>query len=98
MKALENEGFGKLVTREEMQEDKERGFAKKDCISAFFKPYPTSFDGNILKRTRDEDLSENYYLAQFRKATDEKMFAMVLRYHPHVDDLTSSQRGSFSEG
>ena len=98
MKALENEGFGKLVTREEMQEDKDRGFPKKEAITAFFKPSPMSIDNNIIKRVRDPDLNESYYMAQFRKPSDEKMYKMVLRYHPNVEDLTSSQCGSFSEG
>lgn len=81
-----------------MQEDIDRGFPKKDCISAFFKPSPTNIDSTIFKRARDSDLNETFYLTQFRKPTDEKMYSIVLRYHPHIEDLTSSQRGSFSEG
>lgn len=98
MKALENEGFGKLVTREEMQEDEERGFPKKDSVTAFFKPSPSTMDTNILKRAKDMDLNEAFYMSQFRKPTEDKFHKMVLRYHPNLEDLTSSQCGSFSEG
>ena len=98
MLALQEEGFGKLVTREEMQDDQQRGFPKKDCITAFFKPSPTNVDNTIIRKLRDPDLNENYYMSQFRKPNDEKMFKMVARYHPHLDDLTSSQCGPFSEG
>ena len=98
MKELENEGFGRLVTREDMQQDENRGFAKKDAVSLFFKPSPSNIDSTIFKRIRDPDLNETFYTAQFRKGTDERMYPMVVRYHPHLEDLTSSQCGSYSEG
>ena len=97
MKALEEEGFGRLVTREEMQKDSKRGFAT--AISAFFKPSPMSLNISFINRLKDPDLNETFYAAQFRKGTvDSKMFEMVKRYHPNVEDLSSSQCGTFDEG
>lgn len=95
---MENEGFGKLVTRDEMQEDNDRGFPKKEAITAYFKPSPSTININILKRVRDPDLNETFYMSQFWKPTDEKLHKMVLRYHPNVEDLTASQCGPFNEG
>lgn len=98
MKELENEGFGRLVTREQMQEDENRGFPRKDALNLFFKPSPCNIDSTLFKRLKDPDLNETFYTMQFRKPTEERMQAIVARYHPHLEDLTSSQCGPFSEG
>lgn len=99
MKALEEEGFGKLVTREDMMEDEMRGFDKCKSTTLFFKPSPLTLDVEFIRRLKDPDLTENFYIAQFRKDTKEtKHFPMIQRYHPNLDDLTSSQSGPFNEG
>ena len=88
-----------MVTREDMQDDTNRGFDKNKSMTIFFKPSPLTLDGEFIRRLKDPELNENYYLAQFRKGTNEpKYYPMIKRYHPNLDELTSSQCGPFSEG
>lgn len=89
LKQLEEEGFGKLVTKDEMPEDKEF-----KSYTVFLKPAPFHLDPQFLKRLRDKDINEAFYLAQFRKPTDPKLIHIVREYHPHLMDLTESQCGS----
>ena len=91
---MEDDGFGKMVTRQEMKNDEQRGFKPKECMTVFFKPSMFELNSNIFKQLNDKDLNENYYLHQFRKATDPSMIKIVRRYHPQLSDLTETQIGS----
>lgn len=82
-----------------MQADEGRGFEKKQAVTIFCKPSPSNLDISFIQRLRDPEMTESFYIQQFRKPTaDVKMFPIVKRYHPHLEDLTSSQCGPFNQG
>ena len=93
---LQDKGYGRLVLREEMLKDANRKF--KNCTSVYLKPAPFFLDRAFIKMANDRELTSDIYLRQFRKPTEEKYWAIVRQYHPHLEDLTPSQIGAVESG
>ena len=64
----------------------------KESASVFMKPSPMHITESFLRMANDRDCTESFYSAQFNKEIDEKMKKMVIKYHPHIDDLMISQQ------
>lgn len=86
LQALANEGYGKLVTKDQMVADKH--FAYNQCCTMYMKPHPDFVDKKLLKMAKDEDLTLTYYTTFFNKRIEDATTKKILaKYHPNLDML-----------
>lgn len=90
LQKLSEEGFGKLITREEMMKD--TFLSGNERATVFMKPAPMFLSATFLRMANDKDCTESFYAAQFHKEVDDKMKKMVNKYHPHLDDIMITQQ------
>lgn len=91
MKSLEEEGFGKLFTSEEQKmygSSDQLGFNHQNV---FFKPAPFHLDNKFITRLRDREITQEFYISQFRKPIEDELLACVTKFHPHVKDINITQ-------
>lgn len=91
MKSLEEEGFRKLFSSDEQKmygSSEELGFNHQNL---FFKPAPFHLENKFITRIRDREITQEFYISQFRKPIDEELIPCVARFHPHVKDINITQ-------
>ena len=90
LRFLEDEGFGKLMTREEMRKvgnAKSLGFTPQNV---FFKPSPLTVDRTFLHKVRSREITYEFYVSQFRREVDKNLVKVARKFHPNTDDLMLS--------
>lgn len=86
---LEEEGFGILVTKEKMVEDKCLPY--KWACNVYCKPDISYLDNKFYNMAADKEINDNLYLANYRKPIDNKLTYLAHKYHPHKDLIALSQ-------
>ena len=98
LKSLEEEGFGKYCSSSEQRlygSGTELGY---NLQNVFFKPAPFHLDRKFIQRLRLSEITEEYYISQFRKEIDPALVNCVKKFHPHVKDIEISQSSGAVSG
>ena len=84
MQALASEGYGKIISREQMIQDKY--LAYNQCCTMYMKPHPDLVDKNFLKMAKDDDITHTFYTSCFNKKVEDPTVKKILsKYHPNLD-------------
>ena len=89
MKKLVDEGFGAIVTKEEMTED--GVIPAKLCAAVYLKPEATFIDKKFFDMVVDKELTTDVYVANFNKSVDSNTRKIVQKYHPHKEYVFMSE-------
>lgn len=86
---LSEEGYGRVITKDQMYEDKLLPF--NQCATVYMKPEPSVVDKKFFHMCMDKDVSESLYEVNFNKSVDETMKKMIIKYHPQRELILLSQ-------
>ena len=86
---LQEEGYGLLITKEKMVEDKCLPY-KLSC-NVYCKPDISFLDQKFYNMAGDKEITDNSYLANYRKPIDTKLTYIAHKYHPHKQYIALSQ-------
>ena len=86
---LEDMGYGKLVSKDEMTKDKI--LPSNQCSNAYMKPEMTFMDANFFSMVMDSELKDTTYAANFNRDMDDNTRKIVTKYHPHKEFILMSQ-------
>ena len=86
---LSEEGYGRVVTKDQMYEDKLLPF--NQCATVYMKPDPSVADKKFFNMCNDKDVSESLYQINFEKSVDDTTKKMLIKYHPQREMILISQ-------
>ena len=89
MRKLVEDGYGLIVTKEQMHKDKFLPF--NQCSTQYLKPEPSTLGPQFFNMAKDKDLTPTTYLAFWNKAVSDQTKKVVMKYHPHRENIAFSQ-------
>ena len=89
LRKLCSEGYGVLIAKEEMIDD--RVLPKNQCFTVFLKNEITHIDDKFFSMVKDSDLTKETYERNFCKDIESTMKKIVAKYHPQKDSIVFSQ-------
>ena len=92
LRKLSEDGFGLIVTKEQLHKDKFLPF--NQCANLYLKPEPTTLGSNFFNMAKDPDLNATVYSAYWNKEVDDTTKKLVMKYHPHRENILFTQMDS----
>ena len=78
-----------MITKEQMVEDKILPY--RLACNVYCKPDISYLDNKFYDMAADKEINDQLYLANYRKAIDEKLTYLAHKYHPHKSMIALSQ-------
>ena len=89
MVKISEEGMGRLITKEEMKNDKCLPY--NQCCMVFLKPEISHLDRHFFDMVTDSNLNDTTYTSFFNKEMDNQNKRIVEAYHLHKEDILYSE-------
>ena len=90
------DGYGVIVTKEQLHEDKFLPF--NQCCTLYLKPEPTTLDDRFFRQAKDRDLNASTYLACWNRDVSDQVKKIVMKYHPHSENIRFTQIPASNSG